>query len=367
MSLLCLRGLSKQYPGVSCRSLVDFDLDVARGELVALVGESGSGKTTTLQLVAGFEAPTAGSIWLDGQVVCDEKTFVPPEARGIGMVFQDYALFPHLCVGENVAFGLCTRGRDAKQVVANMLELVDLGGYEARHPHQLSGGQQQRVAIARALAPRPSLLLLDEPLSNLDAASKTQVRDELLDIIRRTQTTTIWVSHDVKHMMAGVDRIAILKEGCLQQIGAPEQLYGQPSNCYVAGFFGKTNILPARVVDGRLETPIGPVEIDDVEDLGEAVEVAIRPGHFTLVAEGQSPIKGIVKRVHFQGEYREVLVEIGTCELSIYVNREHRVEVGERISLRTDHSEVRVLKCGDHGGQMQSTYRIGGKSRDLPG
>ena len=347
MSLLRLRGLCKKYPGASNPSLEALDLDVERGELLALVGESGSGKTTTLRLVAGFEEPTAGSIWVDGRIVCDEDTFVPGEARGIGMIFQDYALFPHLRVGGNVAFGLCDRGRAAEQVVAEMLELVGLGGYQDRYPHELSGGQQQRVAIARALAPRPVLLLLDEPLSNLDAAARTRLRDELHDILRRAQTTAIWVSHDVKHAMAGVDRIAIIRRGRLQQVDAPEQVYNHPCNRYVAGFFGKTNILPARVVDGGLETPIGRIEIDHIEAFPESVEVAIRPDHFDVVEVGQSPISGMVKRVHFQGEYREILLAIDAYELSIYVGPERQVAVGERLFVRSRPGEVRVLTSSD--------------------
>lgn len=343
MSIVRIEGLCKKYSGSPYQALVDFGLKVERGELIALVGESGSGKTTVLRLIAGFEKPTAGSIWLDGKSVCGHNGFVPAETRGIGMVFQDYALFPHLRVHDNIAFGLRNRSDNSSQVVAQMLKLVELEGYEARYPHELSGGQQQRVAIARALAPRPDVLLLDEPLSNLDDLSKARVRDELHDIIRRAQTTAIWVSHDMKHMMAVVDRIAIIKEGRLQQIGHPEQVYRQPCNHYVAGIFGKTNIFQARIVDKGIETPIGLFDVKDVGIIGETIEVAIRPEHFTVVEKGQSPINGIVKRIHFQGEYSEVLVEIDTYELSIYVESDQQIATGKQVFLLPNSDKLQFL------------------------
>ena len=343
MSLLQVRGLCKRYAGAPFPSLSDFDLEVEQGELIALGGESGSGKTTALRLIAGFEKPSAGSISLDGHVLCDERTFVPPEERGVGMMFQDYALFPHLRVGQNVAFGL-RQERNRERSVAEMLDLVNLTGCESRFPHELSGGQQQRVAIARALAPRPALLLLDEPLSNLDAASKAQVRDEIQEITSRARTTAIWVSHDIKHIMAGADRIAIISKGCLQQIGTPEQVYAHPANRYVAKFFGKTNLMMGQVVEDGVETPIGLLNIKDSGTIGTTVEIAIRPDQMFVVDGSHGPINGIVKRVHFQGEYCEVLVAVGACELSVNVSSERRVCVGDKLYLEPKLSAFQVLK-----------------------
>jgi len=342
MSLLKIMGLSKTYPRATYPSLTDFNLELKQGELLALVGESGSGKTTALRLIAGFETPTSGSIELDGREVCSETTFVEPEARGVGMVFQDYALFPHLRVGQNVAFGLADR-EPADRVVSEMLELVGLQGFETRFPHELSGGQQQRVAIARALAPRPTLLLMDEPLSNLDAASKAEVRDELHDIIRQAETTAVWVSHDVKNLMGSVDRIAILRDGRLQQVDKPNLVFDRPATRYVAEFFGKTNILTGQIVEVGLKTPIGCLDLGSIGAVGETVEFTIRPDHLSLVEEVQGTATGIIQRIHFQGDYCEVRVAIAESVLSVYVERGHEAEVGDTVALKPNLTGIHII------------------------
>ena len=234
-----VRGLTKRYRRGDRPALDNVWLDVQDGEILTLVGESGSGKTTLLRLVAGLEQADAGEIVLRGRTVCDERTFIPPEHRGASLVFQDYALFPHLTVEGNVGFGLRRLGRaEREERVREMLELVGLRGLERRYPHELSGGQQQRVALARALAPRPAILLLDEPFSNLDRALKARLRQEVASLIRATRTTAVFVVHDPDDALAIGDRIAVLRDGRLVQLGKPREILDSPCGPYVAGFFG---------------------------------------------------------------------------------------------------------------------------------
>ncbi|HEU0013103.1 MAG TPA: ABC transporter ATP-binding protein, partial [Longimicrobium sp.] len=228
-------------------------LEVAAGEFLTLLGPSGCGKTTTLRMIAGFEQPTSGRVVVDGRDV----TALPPQKRDVGMVFQNYALFPHLDVAENVAFGLRSRGESraaAAPGVERALEMVELTGFGARRVQQLSGGQQQRVALARALAPEPPLLLLDEPLSNLDAALRERTRDELRALLKQLGMTAVFVTHDQEEAFALSDRVAVLDRGRLQQVGSPEELYAAPANAFVASFLGRANFLPATVegADGAL-------------------------------------------------------------------------------------------------------------------
>ena len=244
LGFLELDGLTKQYRGQ--RAVDGLSLTLERGEMLALLGPSGSGKTTTLRLLAGFEAPDAGRVVLDGRDV----TPLAPVARRFGMVFQHYALFPHLDVGANVAFGLESRGVRGEELarrVAEALTLVDLAGFERRPVCELSGGQQQRVALARALAPEPSVLLLDEPLSNLDPALRERTRRELRALVHRLGITTIVVTHEQEDAFDLGDRIALLRQGRLEQLGTADELYAAPATAFVAGFIGRASDIPARV------------------------------------------------------------------------------------------------------------------------
>lgn len=218
-------------------------LEVPRGEILALLGPSGCGKTTFLRLVAGFEHPDRGSIALGGRSVAGNGTFLPPERRHVGIVVQDYALFPHLCVSDNVEYGLSGPSRDAR--VSEVLQLVGLTGLADRFPHELSGGQQQRVALARALAPRPELILFDEPFSSLDAALRAHVRDEVRAILREADATAIFVTHDQQEALSLADRVGIMRDGRLHQIDTPERVYTRPADAFVAAFVGGANILEA--------------------------------------------------------------------------------------------------------------------------
>ena len=239
-----LEGLTRTFG--AHRAVDGLSLDVARGEILALLGPSGSGKTTTLRLLAGFETPDAGRVTVDGEDV----TALPPARRRFGMVFQHYALFPHLDVGENVAFGLA-RSEGRARRVAEALAMVDLAGFERRRVTELSGGQQQRVALARSLAPEPRVLLLDEPLSNLDPALRERTRRELREAIGRVGITTVLVTHEQEEAFDLGDRVAVLNGGRLEQVATPDELYDRPASAFVAAFVGRANELPGELLGGK--------------------------------------------------------------------------------------------------------------------
>jgi iron(III) transport system ATP-binding protein len=284
-------GLDKSFGSV--RAISNLNLSVEQGELLAVVGPSGCGKTTLLRLLAGFEHPDSGVIRLNGRVVTGEGLFVPPEKRGVGMVFQDYALFPHMTVSKNIGFGLNGRnGRD--QTILKMLELVHLGGYQERYPHELSGGERQRVALARALAPQPGLVLLDEPFSNLDADRRLQMRADVRAILKEVGITSIFVTHDQAEALFMGDRMAVINKGQIEQIGTPEQVFHQPSTRFVAGFLGQTEFIPGILTSEGIWTEIGmlvqPVDLP----IGSRIEIALRADDvsFDIEDSGQDTIIG---------------------------------------------------------------------------
>ena len=286
MILLSITHLTKRFSPHDLPALDDFSLDAEPGEIIALLGPSGSGKTTALRLIAGFEKPDVGVVVISGKTMADRKTFVPPEGRGVGMVFQEYALFPHLTVEENIAFGLRTLDpRTRVHRVHGMLETVGLTSFAGRYPHELSGGQQQRVALARALAPRPALLLLDEPFSNLDADMMVQMHLEVYTILRELGTTAICVTHDQEEAFMIADRVGILNQGRLEQLGSPEEIYHRPATRFVARFVGKADFLPGRVTDEGIATEIGTLPNTPGLPSGVQVEVMIRPDHIELIPD----------------------------------------------------------------------------------
>jgi len=315
LSALELRGLTKRYPGADRDALHGVSLRVEAGEIVGLVGGSGAGKSTLLRLIAGLETPSAGTILIGGRVVCDGSRSVPPERRGVGLVFQDYALFPHLTVEDNVGFGLHRLPRRRRQErVREVLELVGLTDLAHRYPHQLSGGQQQRAALARALAPEPAVLLLDEPFSNLDALLKPALRDELGRILRSAGTTTLVVVHDQEDVVSLADRVAILREGDLWQIGAPRDVFAAPRDDYVARLFGATNFVRAVVENGTLRTPLGPVATPPAALGREAVTLSIRPFDILIGSSGEPGVPATVRRIAFRAGFDEVELVTGSPE-----------------------------------------------------
>jgi iron(III) transport system ATP-binding protein len=349
MRVLEVRAVSKRYGGAATLAVRGVSLEVTRGEVLALVGESGSGKTTLLRLVAGLEVPTEGEVLLNGHLASSPEGCVPPELRGVGIVFQDYALFPHLPVAANVAFGLRSLRRGARvERAMETLALVGMQEYARRYPHELSGGQQQRVALARALAPRPALLLLDEPFSNLDVMLREQVREEVAQILRATATTALFVVHDLEDVLAVADRIAILKDGTLQQIGAPREIYARPADPYVARLFGSTNILPAAPVPGGWITAIGRIAAPTVDGGGGTVVLSIRPEDLELGPPGPDTTPATVRRTHFRGDHLVAVVTVAgpdgaAHELRVRLPAEGDVRPGDVLHLRPVVGAVRLL------------------------
>jgi iron(III) transport system ATP-binding protein len=278
-------------------AVADVSLEVPAGQIMTLLGPSGCGKTTALRLVAGFEQLDQGQIEIGRQLMAGPNLHQPPEQRRIGMVFQDYAIFPHLSVADNVGFGLHARAeRNEKRTrIEAMLEFVGLAGLGERMPHELSGGQQQRVALARALAPNPRALLLDEPFSNLDASLRAEVRAEVRDLLRQSGTTTIFVTHDQEEALFFGDLIAVMRAGRIEQVGTPEAIYLRPHTRFVAAFMGQTDFVAGRVGQGGVETPLGWLELKSNLAAGTPLEVALRPIHVALTS-GDSPNGRIVSR-----------------------------------------------------------------------
>ena len=281
-----LSGVSRSYGPV--RAVKDLGLAVTRGEILALLGPSGCGKTTTLRLIAGFEAPDSGTVEVGGRTVAGPGTSVPPEKRRVGMVFQDYALFPHLSVEQNVSYGL-PKGKKGR--VEEVLTLTHLEGLGDRMPHELSGGQQQRVALARALAPEPAVVLLDEPFSNLDASLRIRVRSEMREILRDAGATAVFVTHDQEEALSLADEVAVMMRGTLVQTAPPEKLYHRPATREVAGFVGEANFLPGTVEDGQVRCELGSIPM--LGDGEGEVEVMLRPEALVLRAlpNGQATVE----------------------------------------------------------------------------
>jgi len=348
MVKVTLKDLTKKYEGGKVVAVDNVSLEIADGEFFSFLGPSGCGKTTTLRLIAGFEFPDSGKILFGDEDV----TFKKPYERNTAMVFQNYALWPHMTVYENVAFGLKIRKvseDEQKRRVREALELVKLSGLENRYPTQLSGGQQQRVALARALVVQPRVLLLDEPLSNLDAKVRVEVREEIKRIQRELKITTIYVTHDQEEAMSISDRIAVMNQGKIIQIGTPEELYFSPKELFVATFFGKPNVLDgvylgdgrAKIGDG-LEIEVTPVFKEKELEKGEELKIVIRPEHVHMVgreepqAEKSWRVKGKIVMRMFTGNIQELKIAIGGKEdLFIYASIPSGIKVrtGEEVEL----------------------------------
>lgn len=316
-------GVSRKFG--STAAVQNVSLSVASGEFLALLGPSGCGKTTLLRMIGGFDAPTFGEIRLKGQNV----GHLPPERRPTNMVFQSGALFPHLSVARNIAYGLRHDGLNKSEItsrVRDMLELVGLSGFENRRPHQLSGGQAQRVAIARALVKRPDVLLLDEPLSALDLQLQLHLRRELRALHRRLGTTFVLVTHNQQEALELADRVAVMRNGQLEQIGTGEEIYNRPASAFVASFIGETNLLPARVIElsgARTILNIGGQKlVADISGLkiGDASVLAVRPDSLEWSRDDQSngsSLVAIVEDVHFFGGRRRLHLKVPTLNQTL--------------------------------------------------
>jgi iron(III) transport system ATP-binding protein len=327
-------GVTKTFDGET-QVLRGVDVSVAAGATLALLGPSGCGKTTLLRIIAGLERPDDGTVTVGDRVLTSPTSMVAPERRRVGMVFQDWALFPHLSVARNVGFGLPRPERKASPRIDEALELVGLAGLGDRMPSTLSGGQQQRVALARAIAPRPSVLLLDEPFSNLDASLRAHVRTEIHQLLVGLGITTVFVTHDQDEAFVLGDRVAVLAEGEVVQVGPPAELYRRPATRWLASFVGDANLVPATASGRRADTPLGPIELH--EPAQGAVEVLIRPEELsiqpwsTASATSDEGLQAQVELVEFVGHDTTYLVRADDLSLQVRRSSMPVVERGDTV------------------------------------
>ncbi|MGB5901084.1 MAG: ABC transporter ATP-binding protein [Geitlerinemataceae cyanobacterium] len=333
--IVLLEKVCKQFSKTQMAALADVTLRLGEGKLLALLGPSGCGKTTLLRSIAGFDRPDSGTISIDGRSVASPSEWVPPERRRVGMVFQEFALFPHLTVAENVAFGLqdLTKKQPAlaKDRVREAIALVELEGFQNRYPHELSGGQRQRVALARALAPRPLLVLLDEPLSNLDVQVRVYLRHEIRKILKATGTTAIFVTHDREEALAISDVVGVMRDGRLEQLDTPERIYQQPASRFVAQFVTQANFLRAQRNGNGWETEIGCFAAHSIHgEAGELAEVMIREEEVTIEPDETGDIT-VCDRQFLGREHRYGLVTPSGQQLYARVPQASVLEIGSRV------------------------------------
>ena len=342
MSFLTLTNINKSFSDMP--AVEDFNLSAEQGEFISFLGPSGCGKTTTLRMIAGFELPTSGNISIAGQ----DLTYVPPNKRNIGMVFQSYALFPNMTVAENIGYGLRVSGKPKAEIatrVQEMLSLIHLENFSTRYPYQLSGGQQQRVALVRALAIRPQVLLLDEPLSALDAKIRVELRQEIRRILQQLGITTIYVTHDQEEALSLSDRVVVMSQGRMEQVGTPAEIYTYPETEFVAKFVGQINLLPVDIIsppDGLVT--IGQQKVRTSRAVqhaeGHSMRLAIRPeelnpGH----VEGANNLTGIVDAITYLGSIVRVRIDVEGHMLSMDLFNERKLQkprVGDQFELNFD-------------------------------
>lgn len=331
--VLELVDVNKQFDNFH---LKDFSLELSENEIYALIGESGSGKSTVLRMVAGFETPSSGVIKVNDKALFNSSSNVSPDKRNIGMVFQDHALFPHLTVYQNIAFGIKDK-KTAKAKVDGLLRLIRLNGYEDRYPSELSGGERQRVAIARALAPEPSVILLDEPFSNLDALLKDQIRQEIKHIIKQAGIPAIFVTHDINDVYYAADKVHVLRHGITQQIGKPNEVYLTPSNAYVGHLFGKLNELAFSSETGKLKTDFGVLDFEVKQSAGKML---FRPEAIDFDKNGLS---GIVTGQNDLGPFYEYVLRNGESLLSVRTPKAISFVEGQEVQFYIDTEMVQFV------------------------
>ena len=341
MARVRLIGIKKEFGDVV--AVDQFSVDIADGEFVSFLGPSGCGKTTTLRMIAGFDMPTSGDIYIGDTLMSsvEEKKFASPEERNIGMVFQNYAVWPHMTVFDNIAYPLKIK-KEKRSIIRNKvdqnLSLVGLEGFGERYPHQLSGGQQQRVALARALIMDPEVMLLDEPLSNLDAKLREEMRFEIKDLQKKTGVTIIYVTHDQAEAMVMSDRIVVMNTGYIQQVDNPREIYENPANKFVADFIGLTNFVECEVIsrdtvlltDG---TGAHKLKAHIPSDIGEKAVLSVRPENIEI-GEKDGDIKGVVTRTVYLGNMIDYRITVGDVELRVESDAEEVFPEGSKVTLR---------------------------------
>ncbi len=348
-----VEDLSMRYGVREPWAVSDVSLFLEEGEILTLLGPSGCGKTTVLRLIAGFEVPERGRVTIDGHLVAGAGAWYPPEQRGVGMVFQNYALFPHLTVAENVGFGLHLWPLPLRSArIGEVLRLVDLLALRDRYPHELSGGQQQRIALARALAPGPLVILLDEPFSNLDADMRVQVRQEVRDILRRSKMTALFVTHEQQEAFEISDRMAVMNKGRIEQLDTPENIFHSPGTPFVARFLGQTDLVPGVVRGDRVETELGsfPYFTDGggLPD-GMRVEAVIRPADVDVIPslQGTATVRG--RRFRGSDNLYTLILASGTRVHSA-APWDFVLPLGSKVSVSMEPLRVVVFPVGEGGG-----------------
>ena len=345
-NIIELRHISKVYSDNGFKAVDDFNLEVKRGEFVTFLGPSGCGKTTTLRMIAGFEMPTSGEILLNGEDISQ----LPANKRPINTVFQRYALFPHMNIYDNIAFGLKLKKLPKEEIrkkVKRVLDIVDLEGFENRKISTLSGGQQQRIAIARALVNEPEILMLDEPLGALDLKMRQEMQIELKHMHDELGITFIYVTHDQEEALTMSDKIVVLSEGRIQQIGTPEDIYNEPQNAFVADFIGESNIFKG-IMTGHMKVRFCGGEFMGMDDVAEGtlVDVVVRPEDVIITKPEDGIVEGEVVSVIFKGMHYEVTVESGKYEMVIRTTKCY--SVGERIGMKLEPDGIHIMLAEDH-------------------
>jgi iron(III) transport system ATP-binding protein len=333
MASVTLTNLTKEYPGA--KPVTDVSLEINDGELIALLGPSGCGKTTTLRMIAGFIVPTRGEIRVGDHLVSSKDRVIPPEDRRMSMIFQSYAVWPHMTVFDNVAFGLKLRkfsSGEVKQRTERMLDIVHLKALSGRYPSELSGGQQQRVALARALANEPQTLLLDEPLSNLDANLREEMRFEIRRLHDEFGITSVYVTHDQGEAMVTADRVVVMNAGRIEQVGTPEDIYDRPITRFVASFIGMNNLLDCRIEAGKAIIAELPISVEMFE-------------HRCPPSDTTNVLAGTIRRQSFLGDARDYLVDIGNGQLIRVSSRPAlRVAAGDKVWVRLPPENCKLLE-----------------------
>ena len=320
--MLSLKNISKKYDDTTI--LKDISFTCEKGDIVGLIGSSGSGKTTLLRIISGLETPESGTIQLNNEMINDKLLCISPEKRDCSLVFQDFALFPNMTISDNIFFG--KNSIKNNDLIHDLIQFCGLESLLDRYPHEASGGEQQRVALVRALSINPSLLLLDEPLSHLDSDLKQNIRNELINLFEKVKTTTLFVSHDIEDAMTMANKVVVLKDGFVEQIGSPSNIYDQPINRYVAKLFGKSNIIPSKLA------PKSYFKFYDKELNEDAV--SIRPHQFTLLKNSDKNKKvfdGIISSRKSFGSFQEILVDAYGLEFVMHFQNEEKLEINQKI------------------------------------
>ncbi len=335
--IVSLQRVTLRYPAAATPAVQGVSFDLPKGDILGLLGPSGCGKTTLLRLIAGFASPQGGTIQIEERIVAGAGSSIAPEQRDVGLVFQDFALFPHLTVAENIRFGLTHWGRrESRDRVQTLMELVGLQGMESRYPHELSGGQQQRVALARALAPKPALILLDEPLSNLDAQVRLRLRQEIRRVLKETQTSALFVTHDQEEALAISDWVAVMQQGSLEQLDTPERIYRYPASRFVAEFVAQANLLPGHRQERHWHSEVGVFCLPDLPDPPDQGELMIRQEELQMQLDEQGAV--LIEDRQFLGrEYRYGLVT--RSGLALQVRSTQRLSVGSRVRVSLSSSD----------------------------